>query len=80
MTEGFKTFYFHPLTLWRLLDFTILKADILNSRTKTKGISSTVIIETLYCQLLNRLSLANQKTELSGVWRPNGWTFSLSMV
>ena len=69
MTEGSKTFYFQPLTLWRLLDFTILKTDISSS--------STVIIETLYCQLLNRPSLANQNTELPGLWKPNGWTFSI---
>ena len=37
MTEGFKTFYFQPLTLWRLLDFTILRTDISSSRTKTEG-------------------------------------------
>ena len=38
MTEGFKTFYFQPFTLWRLLDFMILRADILTSTTKTKGL------------------------------------------
>ena len=38
MTEGFKTFYFQPLMLCRLLDFMILRTDISSSRTKTKGI------------------------------------------
>jgi hypothetical protein len=38
MTEGFKKFYFHHLTLWRLLDFIIPWTDILSSRTKTKDL------------------------------------------
>ena len=38
MTEDFKTFYVLPLTLWRLLDFTILRTDISSSRTKTEGL------------------------------------------
>ena len=38
MAEGFRTFYFQPLVLWRLLDFTILGTDISSSTTKTEGI------------------------------------------
>ena len=38
MTEGFKTIYFQPLKLWRLLDFTILRTDTSSSKTKTEGL------------------------------------------
>ena len=41
MTEGFKTFYFQPLRLWRLLDLTILRTAILSSRTKTEVCKNT---------------------------------------
>ena len=34
MTEGFKTFYFQSLTLWKMIDFRILRIDISSSRTK----------------------------------------------
>ena len=38
MTEDFKTFYFQPLKLLRLLDFMIVRTDISSSRIKTKGL------------------------------------------
>ena len=38
MTEGFKTFYFQLLILWRLLDFMVLRTDTLSSRTNTEGL------------------------------------------
>ena len=34
----FKTFYFQPLKLLRLLDFTILRTDISSSRIKTESL------------------------------------------
>ena len=53
MTEGFKTFYFQPLTLQRLLDFTILRTDILSSRTKTEGLDFQFLYIWRYMYNLN---------------------------
>ena len=38
MTESLRKYYLQPLTLWRLLDFTILRTDNSSSRTKIQGL------------------------------------------
>ena len=67
MTEDFKIFDFQSLTLWRLLDFMILRTDISSSRSKSEVITeksfSGVFSNNQPCQyFMERTeSLANQR-------------------